>query len=79
MIAVDLDGRRVRARNFNFDGRYVGPNVMPPSRGEAAEVVEGVLHIHRATTPFGSYDQYLVLTDDGRVRMVEPDSVVALD
>lgn len=70
-------GDRVRAQLFNFDGRRL-PQTYPPDVDDPHEIQVGTLVVEEVDSAWGSYNRYAIVRDDGALREIEPDTIVAL-
>lgn len=69
-ISNPQTGDRVQAELWNFDGNRPYAEVPPPGK------VVGELFIEQVESAFGNFEQYVVITDRGEIRIVEPASVL---
>ncbi|WP_124259244.1 hypothetical protein [Rhodococcus ruber] len=69
-------GDYVAAHLFNFDGRR--PHTHPPDVEDPHEMQIGTLIIEDVDSAWGGYTRYAVLRDDGCLREIEPDTIVAV-
>ncbi|WP_448221194.1 hypothetical protein [Gordonia iterans] len=72
-----IDGARVRAHLWNFDGRHtdVAGGVYPPDVADPLRVVVGELRIEEVDSVFGAYTRFSVIEDTGHINWVEEDTV----
>jgi hypothetical protein len=70
-------GDRVRANLFNFDGRRL-PNTFPPDVDDPLEIQVGRLIVEEVGSAWGSYTRHAIVRDDGAIREIEPDTIIAI-
>lgn len=72
-----INGDRVRAHLWNFDGRHNDPDAatFPPDVDDPQRIVVGSLQIETVDSTFGTYERKSVIEDDGHVVWVEDDTI----
>lgn len=69
-------GEYIAAHLFNFDGRR--RHMYPPDVDDPHELQIGTLIIEDVGSAWGGYTRYAVRRDDGCLREIEPDTIVAI-